>query len=398
MTRIAQRLTRAARLLAGLALLGNVAAAQDAGADSRWQAWLGCWEAMEPEATGPVSTETKTRICVIPTSDVAAVEIATVVGDSIAFRQRIEATGETRQLSKDGCTGWERAQWSTNGQRVFLRTSYSCPGSLTRSSNGIMGMSSTGEWLDVNGVVAGSTVGVRVVRYRDVTWDASLPAEVAALLKTRGPFASQARIAAIVPLTTDDVVEATRFVDPGVVQTWLAERRDGFALDAKQIVALEKAGVPTMVIDVMVALSYPAVFALDRSRVAGATRTDDVAQGGGRVIDLYGWDPFYYGNRYGYGYGYGYGNGGWYYGNRPVVIVRQPGGNDAEESHGKVVKGRGYVPGTRRERTGSGASSDRSGTSGSSGSASSGSSGGSSSKQPSSGSGRTAKPKPPSGN
>ena len=179
------------------------------------------------------------------------------------------------------------------------------------------------------------------------------------------------------------------------------ERRDGFALDARQIVALEKAGVPTMVIDVMVALSYPNYFALDRSRVAGATRTDDVAEGGGgRVIDLYGWDPFYTYDRYGR-YGYGYGGGGWYYGNRPVVIVRQPGGDAEVDSHGRVVKGRGYVPGSRRERPSSGASSDRAGSSGSSGSggsASSGSSGGSSSKQPSSGSGRTAKPKPGSSN
>jgi hypothetical protein len=397
MTRIAQ-LSRATSLLAGLALFGNVAAAQDAGADSRWQAFLGCWEAIQPEGTAPAAAEPNTRICVIPTSDVASVEIATVVGDSIAFRQKIVASGEKRQMTKDGCAGWERAQWSTNGQRVYLRTYYTCPGGLTRSSNGIMGMTSTGEWLDVNGIVAGSTVAVRVVRYRDVTWDASLPAEVAALLKSRGPFASQARIAAMAALTTDDVVDATHFVDPGVVQTWLAERRDGFALDARQIVALEKAGVPTMVIDVMVALSYPNYFALDRSRVAGATRTDDVAQAGeGRIIDLYGWDPFYTYDRYGR-YGYGYGGGGWYYGNRPVVIVRQGTGDNEAESHGRVVKGRGYVPGSRRERPSSGASSDRSGSSGSSGSASSGSSGGSSSKQPSSGSGRTAKPKPPSSN
>ncbi|MGH7713499.1 MAG: hypothetical protein ACREOG_19585, partial [Gemmatimonadaceae bacterium] len=176
---------------------------------------------------------------------------------------------------------------------------------------------------------------------------------------------------------------------------------DGFALDADKLIELEKVGVPPVVIDVMVALSYPRVFALDRSRVTGATRDRaDEETAGGRTVYLYGWDPFYssYGSRYGYGYGYGYGLGGWYYGNRPVIIVRQPTSGDGEErAHGRVVKGRGYTRGTSgapadRGSTASG-SRDQSGSSG--GSASSGSGSGSSSKSPSSGSGRTAKPRPP---
>jgi hypothetical protein len=340
-------------------------------------------------------------VCVIPTSSGTAVEIATFVGDSVALRQRVDATGEQREVTKDGCSGWERATFSPNGERVYLRSAYTCSGNLTRTSNGVMAMSPAGEWLDVLGVVAGNTTGVRVARYQPAP-TGSLPAEVAAALKDRAQAISDARMVAMTPVTTDDVVEASRYIDPGVVQTWIAERGEGFSLDAKRLVALEKSGVAPQVIDIMVALSYPRVFALDRSRVGGPAPTEDErAAGGGRTVYVYGWDPFYspYGYRYGYGYGYGYGGyggwGGWY--DRPVVIVRPPSGNDREQ-HGRVVKGRGYVPGRAVDRSSGSAGSRETGSSGGSASSGSGSStsSGTASKSPSSGStGRTAKPRPP---
>lgn len=404
LTRIARGLTGATSLLTGLILLGSSTplAAQEVSGDPRWQAWLGCWEAVaEPDLIATINSEKKPRICVTPAAGASAVDIATFVGDSVALRQHIDVTGAQRQMTRDGCTGWERAQWSQNGQRVYLRSSYSCPGGLTRTSNGIMALSAAGEWLDVQGIVAGTTVGVRVARYRDVTDVASLPSEIAAALRGRERVVSDARIIATAPLVPADVVEASRFLDPGVVQTWLAERGEGFALDANRLSELEKAGVAPNVIDVMVALSYPRVFALDRSRVGGPndTRTTDEVAGSGRTVYVYGWDPFYsdYGySRYGSRYGrYGYGYGDWYYGNTPVVIVRPPSGTDGDR-HGKVVKGRGYTAG--RGSTGgsdkaTAAGSKGSGSSG--GSAASGSGSGSSSKSPSSGTGRTAKPRPP---
>ncbi|HEY7568065.1 MAG TPA: hypothetical protein VH762_10870 [Gemmatimonadaceae bacterium] len=399
----ARRLSSATGLTAGLLLLGNTAAAQDASLDSRWQTWIGCWEAVDPQSAAATETSRKPRVCVIPAAGKSAVDVATVVGDSVALRQHIDATGEQRETLKDGCKGWERATWSANGSRVFLRSAYTCPGGLTRTSNGVMAMTSDGDWLDVLGVVAGTTVGVRAARYREVI-PATLPAEIAAALKDRSQWAHDARIAAAAQVTTADVIEASRYIDPGVIQTWLAERGDGFGVDAKQLVDLEKAGVPPLVIDVMVALSYPEVFSLDRTRIGGApadSLRDDV--GVGRTVYIYGWDPFYspYGYRGGYygGYGYGgYGYGGWYNGSRPIVVVRQPAG---EKAHGHVDKDKGYTPGsgatprrgstsgTRDQARGSKGESGGSSTKGSSGS------GGSSSKGTSSGSGRTAKPRPP---
>lgn len=392
----ARRLPITAGLAAGLLLLGNTAAAQDATLDSRWQTWVGCWEAVDPQSASSTEVSRKPRVCVIPAAGKSAVDVATLVGDSIAIRQHIDATGEQRETLKDGCKGWERATWSSNGQRVFLRSAYTCPGGLTRTSNGVMAMTSDGEWLDVLGVVAGTTVGVRAARYREVI-PATLPPEIAAALKGRSQWAHDARIAASAQVTTADVIEASRYIDPGVVQTWLAERGDGFGVDARQLVELEKAGVPPLVIDVMVALSYPEVFSLDRTRIGGAP-ADSLRDDVGRTVYVYGWDPFFspWGYRRG-GYGYGGYYGGWYDGPRPVVVVRQP----SEKAHGRVDKDKGYTPGsgaTPRRGSTSGTKDEARGSKGESGGSSSkgsSSSGGSSSKGTSSGSGRTAKPRPP---
>lgn len=405
---LARRLSGATGLAAGLALLGNTAAAQSVTPDTRWQTWLGCWEAVQPDSAPSVDAIKKPRICVIPAAGQSAVDVATIVGDSVALRQHIEATGEQRQLSKDGCTGWERATWSANGQRVYLRSAYTCPGGLTRSSNGVMAMSSDGEWLDVLGVVAGTTVGVRTARYRPSYQLDNLPSEIALALKDRAQWSNDARIAASARLTTGDVVDASKYLDPGVIQTWLAERGEGFALDATQLAELEKAGVAPLVIDVMVALSYPQVFALDRTRVGGPPADSMRAAEPGRTVYVYGWDPFYspYGYRsrygypsyYGYPYGYGYGSG-WYNGSRPVVIVRQPSSGE-RAAHGRVDRDRGYTPGSGaipRRGSASGTGHGGAASSGSSGSSSRGVSSGSgaSSRSPSSGSGRTAKARPP---
>jgi len=174
---------------------------------------------------------------------------------------------------------------------------------------------------------------------------------------------------------------------------------------------------------VMVALSYPRKFVLDRTaRVAELRGSNDSSRGTGTygrgmLPAYYGrsscmlfssaYDPYWYGygltpfvsrcgmyasSPYGpYGYGsFGYGS---YWGQGPVVIVRTEGSRPS----GQAVKGAGYTrrgqsTGTatrtgvsRPSSSGSGATARSSGSSGSSGSSSS--SGGSSS-------GRTAHRKP----
>ncbi len=420
LTDIARGFTGATSFVTGLLLLSHAApvAAQRLDSDPRWQAWLGCWEAVEPDSAVGMSAATKPLICVIPAAGAPAVEMITFLGDSVTARERLEVTDGERQVSRDGCTGWERAQWSSNGQRVYLRSSVSCAGGPKRLSSGVMALSSDGEWIDVQGVTVGTSVGVRATRYRDVTAAVSLPAEIAAALRGSRMAVSTARLAAAVPLIPSDVVEASSVLEKRVLETWLAENGEGFELDAKQLVALQTSGVPSTVIDMMVALSYPDVFVLDGSQDAEIRSADprEYTTSGRRVMGTmgacspydysygysrygysrYGYSPCgysRYGYRYGYGYGYGYGG---YFGNGIIVVRHVPSGTTEEQKrHGRVVNGRGYTPGQNGAPARRGTASGSKGQTGSSARPASGSSGGSSSTSQGSGSGRTAKPRPP---
>lgn len=370
---------RIVRLVLASAALTIAPAAGAQGDSSPFAPWIGCWD-LVPRDNAPPSSE---RVCVVPTERAAVVDLVSLSGDSVISRQQLDASAAKRDVQQADCAGTESVQGT--GARVYLRTTLRC-GEQNRLVNSVMAMTRDGEWLDVRGVAFGSNVGVRANRYREAPASARLPADVAAALRGRPRGMYAARVAASGPVQLSDVVEASRFLEVGVLQTWLAERRQGFGLDAQRLAMLEQSGVATPVIDVMVALSYPEVFALDRTALGDAPPdTRGEMRGGDFVGDGYdggwGYDP--------YGYGYGRGDG-WYYGRRPVVVVQRPAGGDTEDEHGKVVKGRGYVSG-RNDGSGSGRAS---GSSGGSSSGSAGRASSSDSEKKGTSTGRKAKPKP----
>jgi hypothetical protein len=377
--------------------------------DARWKPWLGCWTASSPRAGVGPESETQ-QVCVVPAGGASAVDIVTVNftgGSRIVSREHIDASGEHRRSEREGCVGWESAEWSSDMRRVYLQSEYECAGGLKRTTTGLMAMAANHDWLDIVGVAVRANIGVRVLRHRARAPLATLPAEIASAVE--GGSRADAVLGMLLPVGDAEIVDASHHVNAAVVEAWLAETRQAFTVTAARLVALADAGVDGRVIDMIVALSYPKAFAIKPSpTVAGALATGG-GGGGGSVIglgsdadcgpyssglSLYGWDgcsPYGYG-MYGALYGYSrYNNvpgyGGWYdAGGGPAVIIR-PGdnGGSASSAHGHVVNGRGYSAGD----SGSAASSGSSGSSGSS--SSSGSSGGGSST--SSGGERTAVPR-----
>src|SRR5881397_3797308 len=239
------------------ALLGTGAAparSQGTAIDPRWLAYLGCWEGVDAA---------KSRVCVVPSGDPSSVELVTVVKGEVTARERIAATGDRLQTSKGDCAGWQSAQWSSHGQRLYLRSEDTCAGG-TAAGTGVIAMVDDGQWLYIQGMTIGGQIGMRVQRYREATSELLLPDEVTAALRRLGISSTmQARAAASAPLAIDDVVEASRNLDGAVVEAWLVARGARFTLDAKRLIALADAGVSPRVIDLMVALSYPKVFAID---------------------------------------------------------------------------------------------------------------------------------------
>jgi uncharacterized membrane protein YgcG len=441
--------TKARWIAAALLVAASAPArAQSVPTDARWQAWLGCW-APAARVVAPRSTAAAPLLeCIVPATGSAGVDVATIADTQVVMRDRVEATGERRVFSREGCTGWVSAQWSPDGRRVYTRSEYSCAGGLERKVSGLMAISAKGDWLDVQAVTTGDRTAVRSLRYRPTEPPSTLPAEVAAELPRRGPDFGLALTAAAAAITPEDVVEASRQVDSAVVEAWLGERGQGFRLNGARLLALADAGVPGGVIDVMVALSYPRTFTVGtagiQQQASGPADESRGISGAYSSAPYGGWDPYAnyspygldpyfrsgmaFGNPYAcgpfgysgmyscdaynpYGYGaYGYGRGGyggygynpygynaygynggyngWMYGGGIIVIE---GNGAASQPHGRVVAGRGYTQGSGSASTAGRDAQPRpriepSGTTGSGSSPQPRSSGGSSGgSQPSSG-------------
>ena len=110
-----------------------------------------------------------------------------------------------------------------------------------------------GIWVDVQVVEIAGRESIRVRRYRRA------PDQRAAPIAPR-PGA---------PLTLDEVKEASGKVSPRAVEAALIATNARFDLNSRRLIDLDDAGVPDTVIDVMVALSYPERFVVERASAGG---------------------------------------------------------------------------------------------------------------------------------
>lgn len=367
------RLGAVALAVASVAMAASVASAQAGGG---WSAWLGCWQ---PVAFAEQPSDSP-AMCVIPGSMAAQVELVAIEGGFIVDRQTIDASGARIEVDRDGCAGWESAVWSADGRRLFRESMLRCEGDLERESSGIFSITSVGDWVAAEAVSVGGDANVRIIRYEPAPAIERQNRSIVEAIEGRSLAIDAARTAASTRIGLPEVIEASRRAHVAAVEGWLIENAHGFDMDADKLIELAGADVPESVIDLMVALSYPRVFAINQATREGTARPTDPRTAPPPRRGY----PWYYPSYRGGGYYPGYYGG--YYG-RPVIIVRDPGGD--RDNGGRAVSGRGYT-----RRGGSGGSS--SGPSSSGGpSTSTGPSGGSDSSRPSGGSdtGRTAKPR-----
>jgi len=67
------------------------------------------------------------------------------------------------------------------------------------------------------------------------------------------------------PLTLDAIKDATHKVSPAVLEAALVETHTTFRLSSREVIDLDDAGVPDRLIDVLIALSYPKKFVVERA-------------------------------------------------------------------------------------------------------------------------------------
>ena len=184
--------TRIQTLFVAAALLGvgaTPARGQNTTVDSRWLAYLGCWEPIQ---------SAKSQVCVVPVAGTPDVELVTIVKGEVATRERITANSERQATSHDGCTGWQTAEWSARGQRLYVRSSDTCP-SGENTGTGVIAMTGNGDqWLYIQGMTLNGQNGVRVQRYREAASDVLLPDDIKTAVPTNVSATMRARAAAAV--------------------------------------------------------------------------------------------------------------------------------------------------------------------------------------------------------
>ena len=372
--------------------------------DSRWAPWLGCWQLLDESVQDPALLaealgalgRTRERagaiVCVTPGDD-KGVTMTTLVNDRPVLTETIVADGSNRRLEEPECRGWHRAEWSQLGARLFAQAELACASQAPRTVSGLSLMMAGPLWIDVQLIESEGRKSLRVRRYQR-----SVNQKYASKL----PWPDQ-KVRAVPlnsRLTVADVKEASGKIAPETLQAALVELNKGFDLGSKELIELDRAGVPDNVIDLMVALTYPKRFVVEKN----TSGSGSWGVGGFDSMWPYYTDPFFYTSYYApFGYRY-WGYYDPYYFQGPGFVVVNPQQEGIQPSGtGRVVDGRGYTRIRRNEPESSGrpgsdgawstSAADRSGGSGSS------SGGGVSSSGYSSGGGsggdRTAQPRPP---
>jgi hypothetical protein len=313
--------------------------------DTRWLPWIGSWrltsDTINEKADGAKDSY---LLNIRPAGDGKSIIMKSSQAGEVLLEERIIVDG-SRQPLKDGkCAGWYKYSWSDIGKRLLFESESGCPGEIPRVISGISIITGNRDWLDIQLLQSGEERALSVRKYEAVAGDLGTGEKT-----IPGAFGAP-RYQAATTLSIDEVIELSHKVAPEVIEAALVELHQPFQINAKTLARLADAKVPSQIVDLMVALSYPDKFTVERHRIApvqqfNSSRSEII------VAPPPVWLPFGYWSIYGpysrwywsssifypyYGYwdaGWGIWLGGYHYGRH---------GGGSESSGGRLVNGRGY--------------------------------------------------------
>jgi hypothetical protein len=405
-------------------LLGATTASAQTGTtipatDTRWQPWIGCWQLLDERvrndsditanelaaATAPARlqrSDANTRVCVAPAA--RGVTITTLIGTERALEDTILADAVSHPMTDAECRGSKRSEWSKTGLRLYTSAEIACADQAPRKVSGLTMMLPGPTWMDIQLIDIEGRKNVRVRKFQRAPGQPSSVRSGSA-----APFVGETS------WSVADVKEASAKLMPEAVQAAIVELGTGFNVKSKQLAELSQAGVAGNVIDLMIALSYPKHFVVDRLvnrspspyGYGGYSGFGDLGDYGGGwpwIADAMFWPSYY--SPFAYRYWGSYDP--YYVPSSGYVVIEPPrpgtSPGPVASGEGRVVDGRGYTristrsPDPVRMNNGGSDSNGTASSNGSSGSSGGGnvSSGGYSGGGSSGGDGgRTAVPRPP---
>ncbi|MBN2244127.1 MAG: hypothetical protein JW793_15685 [Acidobacteria bacterium] len=354
-----------------LPAVGDTDSPAVSGIDSRWLPWIGSWR-LVPEAAETANEKQSGDyvLKISPGGDRNTVSMKAFRGEAALFEDAVVTDGLSRPFKEKECSGWYQYSWSETGKRLFFESKSGCPDESSQKISGLWIINQSGEWLDIQLLERQDDRIITLRRYSKVPDDGEYAGEF-----ETGRIRA-ARISAASGLSIGEVVEMSRKLEPEVLEAALVEYYEPFQLDSKILVYLSDSGVPPQVVDLVVALSYPEKFTVERRTVSIVPVSDSPGPNSGvsYAYPPYGhyyiFDPLFpwYWSPYTYSLYWNSGWGGWpgyYY---PYWSGSGHPGNDYHGS-GRLVAGRGYTQihsrssSTAKPRGGGGASSPALGSS-----------------------------------
>ena len=317
--------------------------------DTRWLPWIGSWRLVSNTLNTVWAVLKEEYLLTIRPDDKGEfVTMESSRDKTVMFEEKIEADGARHPLDKDECTGWYSYSWSETGKRLLFNGESSCTGNLSQKISGIWIIDPIGDCVDIKLFKTGEEKAITIRRYRSVENNFVAP------LPTMPTMASVARMSAASKFSIDEVIELSNKVEPEVLEAALVEMRSPFPVNSKQLVRLSDAKVPSQIVDLVVALSFPEKFSVERTAISWVKTVSDFyaphyhwpmspwywtsSAYPLHGYQYWGWDWYQQYGWYYYPYGYGYGPHYNY-----VPDGGGGSGTDGTQSSGRLVAGQGYT-------------------------------------------------------
>ncbi len=236
--------------------------------DARWLPWIGSWHLVSGvENSADSALKDQYLLTTSPGESGNSIIMRGHRAEQVLFQEEIEADGLRRPIKKNDCTGWQSYGWSDTGKRLLFEGELGCPGDIHQAVSGISIIDGNGDWLDIQLLQSDEEKTITVRRYRNIDTDTIAPG------RTSTNPSRIARISAGAGFSIDEVIELSEKVDPAVLEAALAEMHKPFPINSKQILHLADSGVSTRIVDLMVALSFPDEFVVEKAAISRVQRS-----------------------------------------------------------------------------------------------------------------------------
>jgi hypothetical protein len=228
--------------------------------DARALRLLGCWT---PASLSAI--DARPRTCLLPSDSLSsAIELVTLsaAGAMLGPGTLIHTSGDAHPMKADGCRGTERASWSEDDMRLYLRATLQCGAEGVREQFGLITLDRQ-DLLIIRGVSGGPNGGVQVdALVSDSAGTDSMTMAMRARVARAAALGTSAREIGAEAITVAALSEAITATSAPVVEAWLITQHAPLSVNVTALRAMKRAGLPTRTIDVLVALANPAAFTL----------------------------------------------------------------------------------------------------------------------------------------